>query len=399
MIRKLLATTALATLVASGAYAQTDSAEPTEAAPAPQTDGATINDGDAGTGADATAQDDAADTGADVTVQDDADAQVDDTAVIDGNAGDVAMTDAGLVEGHLASNLIGTRVYNGTNDDAENIGSVKDIVIGNDGKAELVVIGVGGFLGMGEKDVALEYASLEWAERDGDMWLVASGQSREQLETQAEFDRAAYDPTETSRETAATDPSTMPADTGMDQPADTSAAVAPADQQDDADVAVIAPSGDADSDVAEDTATVDQTDGATNMAASDEETSADTTDRTTTGAIDRSQLQPWDTSSISADELIGTTVYGADDERIGEIGDVVLSQNDGIDAIIVDVGGFLGIGEKSVAIGMEDLEFMRGESNDGHLYTSFTQEQLEAQPEYDEATYADSREEQRLTVQ
>ena len=96
-------------------------------------------------------------------------------------------------DGHLATAIIGETVYNGTGEDAQNIGDVNDIVIGKDGNIEAIVVGVGGFLGIGEKDVAVEYAELDWAERDGDRWLVAP-MTKEQLESQAAFDRSAYEP-------------------------------------------------------------------------------------------------------------------------------------------------------------------------------------------------------------
>ena len=61
---------------------------------------------------------------------------------------------------------------------------MNDLVIGEDGKIEAIVVGVGGFLGIGEKDVAVEYAELDWAEKDGDRWLVAP-MTKEQLESAA----------------------------------------------------------------------------------------------------------------------------------------------------------------------------------------------------------------------
>lgn len=94
--------------------------------------------------------------------------------------------------GHLATSIIGEEVYNGTGDDAQNIGEVNDIVITKDGGIEAVVVGVGGFLGIGEKDVAVDYSELSWAERDGDRWLVTK-MTKEQLQTQGAFDRTAYD--------------------------------------------------------------------------------------------------------------------------------------------------------------------------------------------------------------
>ena len=65
----------------------------------------------------------------------------------------------------------------------------------------------------------------------------------------------------------------------------------------------------------------------------------------------------------------------------------------------LDVGGFLGMGEKPVAIGFDKLAFMADKDGKKYLYTQFTKEQLEAQPAYDKGTYTEKRDEQRLIVQ
>jgi sporulation protein YlmC with PRC-barrel domain len=119
-------------------------------------------------------------------------------------------------------------------------------------------------------------------------------------------------------------------------------------------------------------------------------------DQQTTAAIDRNQMQPTEMNQVRADDLIGSTVYGANDENIGNVGDVLLNADGGIDAVIVDVGGFLGLGTREVALGTDDVEFMRDEGDNLYIYTAYTQEQLEAANEYDEGTYADQRDQQRL---
>ena len=96
-------------------------------------------------------------------------------------------------DGQLASNLVGETVYNGTGENAENIGDVNDLVIGPNGAVEELVVGVGGFLGMGEKDVAVDYKTAEWAEKNGDRWLVVA-MSKEELEAAPTFDRMPYEP-------------------------------------------------------------------------------------------------------------------------------------------------------------------------------------------------------------
>jgi len=58
-----------------------------------------------------------------------------------------------------ASQLRGLNVYNNSN---EKVGDINEILVDEDGKAEAVVIGVGGFLGLGEHDVAVPFKALQW---------------------------------------------------------------------------------------------------------------------------------------------------------------------------------------------------------------------------------------------
>jgi sporulation protein YlmC with PRC-barrel domain len=58
-----------------------------------------------------------------------------------------------------ASKLVGVNVYNEAN---EKIGDINDIILDKSGKAEKVILGVGGFLGMGEHYVAVAFEKLKW---------------------------------------------------------------------------------------------------------------------------------------------------------------------------------------------------------------------------------------------
>ena len=58
-----------------------------------------------------------------------------------------------------APKLVGIDVYGA---DDKPIGKIKDILMDHDGKAHAVVIGVGGFLGIGAKDVAVPFQSMQW---------------------------------------------------------------------------------------------------------------------------------------------------------------------------------------------------------------------------------------------
>jgi len=59
-----------------------------------------------------------------------------------------------------ASKLIHMNVYNGQND---KIGDIKELMLDKNGKVTAVAIGVGGFLGMGERDVAVRFDQLKWS--------------------------------------------------------------------------------------------------------------------------------------------------------------------------------------------------------------------------------------------
>ena len=56
-----------------------------------------------------------------------------------------------------ASFLIGANITNMAN---ETVGEINDLVLDKDGKIAAVIVGVGGFLGIGEREVALDYKSL-----------------------------------------------------------------------------------------------------------------------------------------------------------------------------------------------------------------------------------------------
>lgn len=243
-----------------------------------------------------------------------------------------ATAPAAVADGSLVTKIIGADVYDSTADDAAKIGDVKDIVLSKDGKAKYIIIGVGGFLGIGEKNVAYDFSKAEWVEKKGERWLVAKT-SKEDLSAQPDFDLKAYDTT------------------------------------------------------------------ASNAAASaNNEPAATTTDNTATAAIDKASLTELPVDKISTNDFVGTTVYGADDAKVGEIGDVVLSTDKKVDAVIVDVGGFLGMGEKQVAVGLEKLKFMADKDGNRYLYTNFTKDQLEAQTAYDKGTYAQNRDKQRIVI-
>ena len=98
--------------------------------------------------------------------------------------GQITMQDADTV---LAEDLLGATVYNNSD---ENVGDINDLIIGLNGDVKGVVIGVGGFLGIGEKDVAVEMAALDVIDQDGSPRLVTTA-SKTDLEAAPSFVSAA----------------------------------------------------------------------------------------------------------------------------------------------------------------------------------------------------------------
>ncbi len=85
-------------------------------------------------------------------------------------------------------------------------------------------------------------------------------------------------------------------------------------------------------------------------------------------------------SELNEESLLDAVVYGADDEKIGTVSHVH-GMGSGTQ-VIVDVGGFLGIGAKPVSLTTSQLTFMRDEDGDVHATTTWTKEQVKALPEH-----------------
>jgi sporulation protein YlmC with PRC-barrel domain len=85
---------------------------------------------------------------------------------------------------------------------------------------------------------------------------------------------------------------------------------------------------------------------------------------------------------ISANDFIGKRVYSTNNEDIGEVNDLILSDNGSVQAVVLGVGGFLGIGEKDVAVNMNSLK-MTPDGNSQRIMVEATKDALTAAPAYD----------------
>ncbi len=83
---------------------------------------------------------------------------------------------------------------------------------------------------------------------------------------------------------------------------------------------------------------------------------------------------------LSADTVEGATIYGPEDHSIGTVAH--LHGTGPTAEAVVDVGGFLGIGAKSVGLSVSNLNFMRDEQGTVHATTVMTKDDLKRLPEH-----------------
>lgn len=216
-----------------------------------------------------------------------------------------------------AKNLIGRNVQNRQN---ETVGEIKSVFIGPDGKVDSVMVGVGGFLGIGEREVQLRWKDLQVT--DGGRKVVVD-MTKDQLKALPEYkygntawrgqvfdDRGPY------RGTAASDR-------------------APSAGRDPAATGSTASSG---------------------------------------GHFNAK-------GGLSADAVIGAEVKNQAKETVGTVEDVYLDKSGNVQEVVVSVGGFLGVGNKHVAVKWSDIQFGR-DGNSLMLTTNWTKNSLKAMPEH-----------------
>lgn len=223
----------------------------------------------------------------------------------------------------LASEFIGMRVYSAEGDvdpeaimikddqtDWDDIGEINEVILSRDGEVVAVIVGVGGFLGLGEKDVAMDMSQINVMREsdDADDFFLVIKSSAEALEAAPTFANEI--------------------DMEMDK---------------------------ADA-------------GRTIM---------------TPPKVEREGYRMTERAELTTEMLTGARVYGIKDEDVGEINSLTLAADGTIDRAIIDVGGFLGMGEKQVAITFDELTILREDGGDDvQVYIDASQEALEAQPEY-----------------
>jgi sporulation protein YlmC with PRC-barrel domain len=82
-----------------------------------------------------------------------------------------------------------------------------------------------------------------------------------------------------------------------------------------------------------------------------------------------------------ASKLIGSSVTNMQDQSVGTIDDVVLDNDGKIVSVLVSVGGFLGLGEKRVAVAFKELLISRAEDGDPIVKVTLSKQALETAPD------------------
>jgi sporulation protein YlmC with PRC-barrel domain len=269
-----------------------------------------------------------------------------------------------------ASNLIGADVKNS---DDEDVGSVSDLILNHEGQVVAIIVGVGGFLGMGERDVAIGWDDVTRSRTSDDNDLRINS-SRDELRSAPEFSQQSGQRQQGASQSA---PRASQSATGAAQSsAGTAQSTTGASQS-------MPRAGQSTAGVSQSTPGATQSDQSTQRAQQSGAQSA--TDRLNAGTQSRMENRGFMNASpangMHASNLIGADVKTSNGEDVGPISDLLIDHEGQVVAIIIGVGGFLGIGERDVAIGWDDVT-RSGTADSQEVRVDVTRESLRSAPEF-----------------
>jgi hypothetical protein len=90
-----------------------------------------------------------------------------------------------------------------------------------------------------------------------------------------------------------------------------------------------------------------------------------------------------ESSTVSVDDLKSAAVYDENHQGVASVSNVLVTPDGKVDRVIIDVGGFLGIGSRSVAFQLDELDLHQSPV-DLRIYLPMTEEELRNKPEYSE---------------
>jgi sporulation protein YlmC with PRC-barrel domain len=85
--------------------------------------------------------------------------------------------------------------------------------------------------------------------------------------------------------------------------------------------------------------------------------------------------------TMQADDIIGMSVVDAEGSNVGSVTDLLIGADSGVERAVIDVGGFLGFGAKSVAVDIGELTVNQEEEE---IVLNLTRDQLDEMPEWSE---------------
>ncbi len=94
--------------------------------------------------------------------------------------------------------------------------------------------------------------------------------------------------------------------------------------------------------------------------------------------MDHSKHIPLRYDQLNSSDVEGISVYGTDDSQISDVSH--FSGTDQIAQVVLNVGGFLGVGSKRVSLPLSSLTFMQDENGNIHATTVLTEDELKDLP-------------------
>lgn len=201
--------------------------------------------------------------------------------------------------------------------DWENIGTIDDLILTSDGAIVGVVLDIGRYFGLGAKSVSvpIDQIALVTEPDSTDAVLVVYAGPAATLQNLPELDRTEVNNQGLAFYSAGN--TAVGSDQGLTEDTVTQTPAAP------------------------------QTDSATGSDLGQNDAASAQLPYLTGDAL----------AALTANDLQGAAVFDMSGAHVGNISDILLTDAGAVDRIIVDVGGFLGLGAKSVAIDFADLQF------------------------------------------
>jgi len=250
-------------------------------------------------------------------------------------------------------------------DNWERVGEIGDLILTKDGEIDSVTLDAGGFLGIGEKHVSTGMDELKFVSSEGGDNAEAEAGAAQHFYVVFTGDRSALeDRDEVDEQSERDSGNSFWSDESEKQRS----------QEKNEGQASNESTGNASSEQASNNGSEQGTQAASNetdMSGQSSQSAELTTDQR---------------DALTADDLQGLSVYGSNDESIGEISELVVSDNGDISQVVIDVGGFLGLGEKPVALPFDEVSLREGEedmTDTLHATVAHSSEDLEDMKEWE----------------